>query len=367
MKKVLIFSHKEACTEAIRDMLQDYSAIYHDQPDASQLDTDASLVIVDFSLHENAKPLIQACNDQKTPCFLLSFENNQTLKSIILETGFSDFLQPPFNHSVNQAKIKTHINLAEMIRSFDAHTIPPDTHEEELLAAQDAAILCLAAVARVRDHSTGNHILRTQHYVKALAEHLRYHPAYSAELDNDDTIEIFYKTASLHDIGKVGIPDAILQKPGKLNREEYEIMKKHPVHGFNAIHTAELLLAREIKGKAASFLRIAQQVTLSHHEKWDGTGYPHGLKQQSIPIVARLMAVADVYDAIISKRPYKVALTHDTASAIIKKGSGTFFDPIVVAAFIDLESTFDKISYILEDYFPSQSDLSLHSFDDLIY
>ena len=191
VKKVLIFSHKEACTEAIRDMLQDYSAIYHDQPDASQLDTDASLVIVDFSLHENAKPLIQACNDQKTPCFLLSFENNQTLKSIILETGFSDFLQPPFNHSVNQAKIKTHINLAEMIRSFDAHTIPPDTHEQELLAAQDAAILCLAAVARVRDHSTGNHILRTQHYVKALAEHLRYHPAYSAELDNDDAIEIF--------------------------------------------------------------------------------------------------------------------------------------------------------------------------------
>lgn len=367
MKKILIFSNKEAYTEAVRDMLQDYQAIYHDQPDSLQFQSDTSLVIVDFSLLETAQTLIQVCNDKKIPCFLLSLDNNQTLKPIIFDTGFSDFLQPPFNHPVNLAKIKTHINLAETIRSFDAQTIPANTHEQELLAAQDAAILCLAAIARIRDHSTGNHILRTQHYVKALAEHLRYHPAYSAELDNDDTIEIFYKTASLHDIGKVGIPDAILQKPDRLSQEEYEIMKKHSVHGFNAIHTAELLLTREVKGKAASFLKIAQQVTLSHHEKWDGTGYPQGLKEQSIPIVARLMAVADVYDAIISKRPYKDALKHDTASAIIKKGKGTFFDPIVVDAFTDLESTFDKISYILEDYFPSRSDLSLHSFDDLIF
>jgi putative two-component system response regulator len=282
-------------------------------------------------------------------------------------TGFSDFLQSPFNHPVILSKIKTHINLAEMVRSLDGQIIPANTHEQELLAAQDAAILCLAAVARIRDHSTGNHILRTQHYVKALAEHLRYHPDYADELDNDDTIEIFYKTASLHDIGKVGIPDAILQKPGKLTPEEYEIMKKHSIHGFHAIHTAELLLAREVKGKAANFLKIAQQVTLSHHERWDGMGYPQGLKEQSIPIVARLMAVADVYDAIISKRPYKDALKHNTASAIIKQGRGNFFDPSVVDAFIDLESTFEKISYILEDYFPSQSDLSLHSFDELIY
>lgn len=366
MKKILVFSQNEIYIEAIQD-LQDYRAIYHDQPDSLQLHTDTALVIVDFSLFKNAQSLIRVCNKRKIPCFLVSADDNLILKSIIVDTGFSDFLQSPFNHPVNLSKIKTHINLAEMIRSFDVHTIPPDTHEQELLAAQDAAILCLAAVARVRDHSTGNHILRTQHYVKALAEHLRYHPEYAMELDNDDTIEIFYKTASLHDIGKIGIPDAILQKPGKLDPEEYEIMKKHTIHGFNAIHTAELLLAREVKGKAANFLRIAQEVTLSHHEKWDGTGYPHGLKQQSIPIVARLMAVADVYDAIISKRPYKDALTHDTASTIIKKGSGTFFDPIVVDAFIDLECTFDKISYILEDYFPSQSDLSLHSFDDLIY
>ena len=203
--------------------------------------------------------------------------------------------------------------------------------------------------------------------MKALAEHIRYHPDYAHELDSDDTIEIFYKTASLHDIGKVGIADAILQKPGKLSPEEYEVMKRHPIHGYNAIHTAQHLLSRELKGRAANFIKIAQQVTLSHHEKWDGSGYPQGLKSNDIPIVARLMAVADVYDAIISKRPYKKALGHHTASAIIKEGRGSSFDPVVVDAFLDLEETFDKISYILEDHFPSKSDLSLHSFDDLMF
>ncbi|WP_293268514.1 HD domain-containing phosphohydrolase [Neptunomonas sp.] len=367
MRNILIISQDTNGLKTIQELLCDYSVTIHKSVDSNELSTNTDLVIVDTSALENTHSLINECADLNIPTFLLSSDSVDKTRSTAHSYGFSDFILSPFQPSIALSKVKTHINLAEMVRSFNTKTTTPDTHENNLLAAQDAAILCLAAVARVRDHSTGNHILRTQHYVKALAEHLRYHPDYAHELDNDDTIEVFYKTASLHDIGKVGIPDAILQKPGKLTPDEYEIMKRHPTHGYNAIHTAEHLLARELKGKAASFIRIAQQVTLSHHEKWDGSGYPQGLKSNDIPIVARLMSVADVYDAIISKRPYKKALEHRTASSIIQKGRGTFFDPNVVDAFLDLEDTFDKISYILEDYFPSKADASLHSFDELMF
>lgn len=366
VQNILTFSRNETCIKVVRSILKNNHIAHHKLPDPEKLTGNTSLVILDSPLIESADILIQACHDKKIPCFLTSTDNTNNLRDIAYDAGCSDYIQLPFNPAIVLSKIKTHINLAKIIRSYTNQTITPDTLESELLASQDTAILCLAAVARVRDHSTGNHILRTQHYVKTLAEHLRFHPDYAEELDNDETIEIFYKTASLHDIGKVAISDSILQKQGKLTPEEYEIMKQHPVHGYKAIRTAELLLAREMKGKAGNFLKIAQHVTLSHHERWDGKGYPQGLKAQAIPIVARLMSVADVYDAIISKRPYKEALEHSTASNIIKKGKGTFFDPNVVDAFIDLEDTFERISYILEDYFPSQSDLSLHSFDECL-
>ncbi|WP_051221820.1 HD-GYP domain-containing protein [Neptunomonas japonica] len=369
MRNILIISQNVVGNQTIQDILCDYSVTIHEHFNPTDLTTDTAMVIVDSSVLESSLELIKQCNSShlKIPTFFLSTDTIDNIRLTVQDAGFSDFVQAPLQPSTTLSKLKTHINLAEMVRSFDTKVTVPDTHENDLLAAQDAAILCLAAVARVRDHSTGNHILRTQHYVKALAEHLRYHPDYAHELDNDETIEVFYKTASLHDIGKVGVPDAILQKPGKLDPDEYEVMKRHPIHGFNAIRTAEHLLTRELKGKAASFIKIAQQVTLSHHEKWDGSGYPQGLKNNEIPIVARLMAVADVYDAIISKRPYKKALEHCTASSIIQKGRGSFFDPNVVDAFLDLEDTFDKISYILEDYFPSKSDFSLHSCDELMF
>ncbi len=325
-----------------------------------------SLFMIDSEVLEddNNKKLIEFCNQRHLPVFVLTKESAAKAEILCKKAGLSDFLMDGSSCSIICAKVKTHINVCEMVRGFDSGLSEPSTAESELSAVQDAAILCLAAVARVRDHSTGNHILRTQHYVKALAEHLRFHPNYQSELDDDETIELFYKTASLHDIGKVGIPDAILQKPGKLTGDEYEIMKRHTVYGYQAIHSAELLLNRETQGKAAKFLKIAQQVTLSHHERWDGKGYPQGLEAEQIPIVARLMTVADVYDAMISRRPYKDAIEHITAADVLIKGKETLFDPIVVDAFYDLQHTFDQISYILEDYFPSEADLTFHSPDE---
>jgi len=207
----------------------------------------------------------------------------------------------------------------------------------ELSITRDASILGLASLAETRDNETGGHILRTQNYVKALALELRKNPKYREQLD-DDTIELLYKSAPLHDIGKVGIPDNILLKPGKLTDEEFEVMKSHPQIGADALEVAERQLGSN------SFLRIAKEISLSHHEKWDGSGYPAGLSGEDIPVSGRLMALADVYDALISARVYKPAFSHEKAKSIILEGSAKHFDPDVIQAFIDCEAEFVRIA-----------------------
>lgn len=281
-----------------------------------------------------------------------------------LGLGFDDSLCQPFLKAVIDGKLRTHFRLQSLERRVDAQSDAMADMLSELAVVQDAAILCLAAVARVRDHSTGNHVLRTQHYVKALAEYLRHHPRFADELD-DDTIELLYKTAALHDIGKVAIPDSILQKADALTAEEFEIMKRHTLYGYQAMSTAERLMETPAGMRAARFLRIGQQVTLSHHERWDGRGYPQGLAGEQIPIVARLMAVADVYDAVSSRRAYKDAMGHNAAKRIITEGRGSHFDPDVVDAFLELSDTFEHIAEVLEGLFPSLGDLALHAMDDL--
>ncbi len=214
------------------------------------------------------------------------------------------------------------------------------THE--LNRTRDVTILTLASLAETRDNETGAHILRTQRYVKALAQHLRTHPRFAGELD-DETIDLLYKSAPLHDIGKVGIPDAILLKPGKLTDEEFKIMKGHAKIG------AEALKISEEEFGSNSFLRLAREIALTHHEKWDGSGYPAGLRGDEIPISGRLMAVADVYDALISKRVYKPAFSHAKAMEIIREGRGRHFDPDVIEALNTIEEIFCKIAADFSD------------------
>jgi len=330
--------------------------------------------IIDVELLDRMQPFhIENVLSSGDPTFLTWNTEEGDYRQYAFDHGFDDFLAPPFYHNVVTSKIRIHQSLANLKRSGEYLSVQKKQalqsydckHDHDFQVIQDAAILSLATIARIRDHSTGNHILRTQHYVKALAEYLKNIEPYKSELDKN-TIDLFYKTAALHDIGKVGIPDRILQKPTKLNEEEYELMKQHTILGYKAIHSAELLVQREVSGQAAKFLTIAKQVTLNHHERWDGKGYPQGLKADDIPIVARLMAVADVYDAMISRRPYKGELSHENAAEAIVHGSGTHFDPRVVDAFIALQETFKHISVKLEDHFPSEADLSLHSMADLI-
>jgi len=213
-----------------------------------------------------------------------------------------------------------------------------DKRTRKIQDAQDVTIEILASLAETRDNETGNHVRRTQHYVRALARRLQHHPAFAAHLD-DDQIDTLFKFAPLHDIGKVGIPDSILLKPGKLDPDEFEIMKTHTTIGLSAIENAEKRL-----GVPVEFLACAKEIALSHHEKWDGSGYPNKLAGDAIPISARLMAVADVYDALTSRRVYKDAMPHDQAIAMIVEGSGKHFDPEIVAAFLQISDSFNEIA-----------------------
>jgi putative two-component system response regulator len=196
----------------------------------------------------------------------------------------------------------------------------------------------MASLAETRDNETGNHIRRTQNYVKALALKLQNHPRFASEL-GDATIEALYKSAPLHDIGKVGIPDRILLKPGKLDADEFEIMKTHTTLGYEAILHAERDIAFE-----SDFLRYAKEIAYGHQEKWDGSGYPRGLQGEAIPLSARLMALADVYDALISRRVYKKAFTHEQAIGIIMEGRGKHFDPDIVDGFLCITDEFRSIA-----------------------
>jgi HD-GYP domain-containing protein (c-di-GMP phosphodiesterase class II)/CHASE2 domain-containing sensor protein len=207
----------------------------------------------------------------------------------------------------------------------------------ELALAQEAIIESMASLTETRDPETGGHIKRTQNYVRLLARTLRESPKHRALLD-DETIDLLYKSAPLHDIGKVGVPDIILLKPGKLSETEFEEMKKHAVIGRNAIRATERKLGNK------SFLRFAHDIAYTHHEKWNGTGYPQGLRGEEIPLCGRLMALADTYDALISQRVYKPPLTHEEAIRIIVNDKGTHFDPDIVDAFLTVSEEFRSIA-----------------------
>jgi putative two-component system response regulator len=259
-----------------------------------------------------------------------------------LELGAVDYILKPISASILLARVKTHLELkavADFLR--DQNTFLDKEVQRrtmEVLAVQEVTILALASLAETRDTDTGNHLRRTQHYVKTLATELKKHQAYAEDL-SDSVIEQLFKSSPLHDIGKVGIPDRILLKPGKLDPGEFEIMTNHSRLGHNAIEHAEQSL-----GSPVQFLSCAKQIALYHHEKWDGTGYPEQLAGEAIPLSARIMAIADVYDALISRRVYKEGMPADKAAGIIAEGAGTHFDPVIVEAFKTTEPEFRAIA-----------------------
>lgn len=256
--------------------------------------------------------------------------------------GCVDYIAKPISPPILIERVKTHLALKQakdfLYKQNNILEERVRERTEKLTKMQDVVMVAMGALAEARDPETGAHIQRTKYYIQILGEELSKRYKYR-EFLTAENITMISKSAPLHDIGKVGIPDRILLKPGKLTPEEFDEMKLHPVMGYEALLSAENLMDED-----DNFLQHAKDIAYGHHEKWDGGGYPQGLAGESIPLSARMMALADVYDALISIRPYKKPFTHKEAYKIIENGSGAHFDPDVVDAFKARELDFIDIA-----------------------
>ncbi len=277
---------------------------------------------------------------REIPVLFISAHSEPEEKVKAFEAGGVDYITKPFHAAEVKARVGTHLKLARLQAALQSQnknlekTVADKV--EEIYSAQLSTIVALAKLAEHRDNDTGKHLERVQLYTQLLAEELRKAPHLSETIDDEFISDLFH-AAPLHDIGKVSIPDRILLKPGKLEPAEFEIMKTHAAVG------AETLAEVHSAYKNNAFLTIGLALTRSHHERWDGNGYPDGTSGEDIPLVARIMAVADVYDALRSKRVYKPAFSHDETMKIIRDESGTQFDPSVVDALDIVEGDFRRI------------------------
>jgi putative two-component system response regulator len=310
----------------------------------------ARVLSLDDGVHENLSMMllvfllvVVAAGRGLNKTFMLSlrqsFENMELLQQVTARKAETEEARRALEVANNVLR-GNEFKLEQKVQKRTAELLER-TQEIEII--KDTTIVALSSLAETRDNETGNHIRRTQNYIRALAVELKKYPRYS-EFLTDENITLLYKIAPLHDVGKVGIPDIILHKPGKLTPEEFEIMKTHAALGGNAIASA-------VEGLQISspFIDMACQIAMSHHEKWDGSGYPEGLRGDDIPIPARLMALADVYDALSCKRVYKSAIAHDEVLTIILEGRGSHFDPDVVDAFMAIQQQFIEIAEKFRD------------------
>lgn len=304
-----------------------------------------SLMIAKIDGHAVCKKLKPAVSPRGIPIIFLA-ENNDSVDEVYsLGLGAVDYITKPISQTIFLARITLHLEFSGITAklAMGVKNIERDDNIE-LIAAQNVLIQAMAYLAETRDNVTGNHIRRTQHYVKALAEKLRLHPKFRSFLDHDDVIDSLFRAAPLLDIGNVDIPDRILLKPGRLTPDEFEIVKTHARIGRDVILRAERDFGVEIP-----FLKYVKEATYSHHEKWDGSGYPEGLVGCAIPIPARIMAVSDVYDALISRRVYKPAMPHAEAVKVILAGKGSQFDPDIADAFDEINEEFQRIAHTYAD------------------
>lgn len=249
--------------------------------------------------------------------------------------GGVDYITKPFQGTELRSRVCNHLELHHYRKNLEFQ-VRSRTRETELL--KDIVIVAMGELAEYRDPETGCHIHRTQLYVKVLAESLLEF-GYFEDVLTPEYIILLYKTAPLHDIGKVAIRDSILLKPGKLTFEEFEIMKKHTRYGEDVIAKLETMA-----GEGIPYLQCARDIVASHHEKYDGSGYPRGVSGDDIPLAGRIMAIADVYDALITERSYKKAFSHEKTMAIMVEGRGTHFDPRIFEAFLAVEQKFYRIA-----------------------
>ena len=284
-----------------------------------------------------------------------------------LRLGAVDYVTKPINPVVLMARVATHLELKRSRDRLAAQNADLEAEVARRLrhmqVVQEVSVRALASLGETRDNETGHHIRRTQLYIQVLGDHLRSHPRFADPLQ-PRRLALIVGAAPLHDIGKIGIRDEILLKPGKLTPAEFEIMKTHATIGAAAIdqaindvavdhgnELAEALMAGQDEPGAGplDFLLVAREIAVGHHEKWDGSGYPAGQQGDAIPVSARLMALADVFDALVSRRVYKVPMPMDQVRQIILEGRGRHFDPDIVDAFLVCEQDFMAIARRLAD------------------
>lgn len=269
--------------------------------------------------------IMELSKTSQLPVILLYEGNDLVLQDKALALGVSDIVTGPYSKTLLIHRLRTQLELAEFRNS-----------ESEAESLQDAISFSFAELVEFRDESTGGHLKNTTLYFKLLLEEMLQQQEYR-ELISDIDLKALIRSAHLHDIGKIGINDEVLRKASPLNNDEFEYMKTHTTLGKQAFER----IIKETGG--SSWLNLAKDIAYSHHERWDGSGYPKGLKGEEIPLYARMMSIADVYDALTSKRSYKRAFTHKNAMDIILEGRGTLFDPKLVDIFEKVSDKFEKV------------------------
>lgn len=316
--------------------------ISQELPDLILLD----VFMPDMDGYEVCKQLKKNERFKEIPVIYLSALTDTKDKVKAFEQGGVDYIEKPFQLEEVQARVDTHLKLRYFQRELEANNnnLKQMVEEKvkEISELHSATIFAMAKLAESRDIDTGQHLERVQSFCGIIAEKLSMYPKYKDKI-NENFIDVLRKVSPLHDIGKVGIRDVILLKPGKLTPEEFEEMKLHTYIGANTLKDVYQ------KYPGNYFVKIGIEITISHHEKWDGSGYPNGLCGNEIPLSAQIMALADVYDALRSKRVYKEAYSREKTREIIEDGSGKHFDPLIVDVFLELEQELDRLYNTLKD------------------
>lgn len=348
--KILIVDDSSTDRIIISNMLRNYD-LYTATDGFEALDIiadhiDFDIIILDLNMPKmDGFEVLRKIKSEEVVCHadVIILTNYEEIENEImgLDLGAVDYIRKPLNVESTLKRVEVHLELSRAKKKIEHHNqILEETVQkrtEELVVSRDITIRALVGLLEVRDLESSNHTKRTQWMMKKLCDHLMSKSFCEDILTEEYSNELF-KTAPLHDIGKVGIPDSILMKKGKLNTEEYEQMKNHVMYGVDA-------LTHEVhQDYIGPFIKAGLEIVGNHHEKFDGTGYPNGLKGKDIPLAGRLMAIIDVYDALTSKRIYKDAFQHEYSLDLIIKESGKHFDPDIVEAFLEIEQEIYDIS-----------------------
>ncbi|MCL2690056.1 MAG: response regulator [Chitinispirillia bacterium] len=314
---------KQYRTIALASAPQMFEALEKFRPDLILLDVD----MLEMSGFDAMKRLKKSGKYAEIPVIFLTGRNDTESEAYGIELGAVDFIMKPFSRPVLLNRIKNHLHIDEMIRERTAQLLE---RTEKLSRIQNGIVGTMADLVENRDQNTGGHIDRTTVYMKTLIEAMLAQGLYAEEI-NDWQVDTVVSSARLHDVGKIVIPDSILNKPGALTKEEFDIMKTHAIEGERIIKKTIL------RTGDSEFLQYAKVIAVSHHERWDGAGYPFGMKAAEIPLMGRIMAVIDVYDALVSDRPYKKAFPHEEAIKIITDAAGRHFDPQIAKVFVEIK------------------------------